>query len=298
MPSAEQPVLRDGDLEVEALDDPEDGVRAFACRWQGGQVGRVELLEDDSGGAEVLWTVLPEPAGQGLASRALRLVASHAFDALGLQRLEAHLDADDDRAIHSALRAGLRREGRLRSQPSVLGGRRDEVVLGRLRDDPSPESHEGFIGMLDSTLPTKRTIAQGLLRNPGGEVLLCELTYKQEWDLPGGVVDPGESPARCLTREVSEELGLEVQPTELLAVNWLVPWRGWSDAMLHVFDLGVVGSDVVDRATLQRREIRALHWCGEEDLAAHVAPYNQRLIAYLSTHVCGTAYLEDGLPAL
>ena len=54
------------------------------------------------------------------------------------------------------------------------------------------------IAILNARLPRTRAIAQGVLRDPKGRVLLCELSYKREWDLPGGVVDPGESPATCV----------------------------------------------------------------------------------------------------
>jgi hypothetical protein len=49
---------------------------------------------------------------------------------------------------------------------------------------------------------------------------------------------------------------------------------------------------------LERREIRSLHFAGEEEWEERVAPYNQRLLAFLATHAGPTAYLEDGLPAL
>ena len=39
-------------------------------------------------------------------------------------------------------------------------------------------------------------------------MLLCQLTYKRDWDLPGGVVEVGESPRMAVQREVEEELGL------------------------------------------------------------------------------------------
>jgi 8-oxo-dGTP pyrophosphatase MutT (NUDIX family) len=172
------------------------------------------------------------------------------------------------------------------------------MVLARLRTDAQPDSRDGFIALLDSSLPTKRAIAQGVLRDSAGRVLLCELTYKAEWDLPGGVVDPSESPAQCVVREVREELAIDVEVRGLLAVNWLPPWRGWTDATVFVFDLGVADDDLIDRTSLERREIRSLHFAGEEEWEQRVAPYNQRLLAFLAAHAGPTAYLEDGLPAL
>ena len=44
-----------------------------------------------------------------------------------------------------------------------------------------------------------------LLRNERGE-----------WELPGGRLEPGEQPAAALTREVAEELGLEVRVGQIL----------------------------------------------------------------------------------
>lgn len=271
---------------------------SFLCEWRGSPAGSVELRRKDPGVGELSWITYAALRGQGIAPRAVRLLATYAFEEMGLERVEAHVDAHNRASLRTALKAGLRREGLLRGNACLGGQRRDTVVLGRRRGDPEPDTREGFIGILNSTLPTKRAIAQGVLRRASGEVLLCELTYKAEWDLPGGVVDPSESPAECVVREVREELGLEVSPQRLLAVNWLPPWRGWTDATVFVFDLGTVSEELLDRAALQPREIRALHWCGEEELETRVAPYNQRLLAFLSAHSGPTAYLEDGLPAL
>ena len=154
------------------------------------------------------------------------------------------------------------------------------------------------IRFLNARLPKKRLIAQGVLRSPDGRLLLCELTYKRDWDLPGGVVDPGESPATCVVREIEEELGLAVTVHGLLAVNWLPPYRGWDDALLCLFDLGTVDAGVIETATLLRREISAAHWVAPEDLADHVAPYTAAMLsevlpAVTSGGEVGTAYIED-----
>jgi RimJ/RimL family protein N-acetyltransferase/ADP-ribose pyrophosphatase YjhB (NUDIX family) len=274
------------------------GKVTFLCEWNGEPVGSVDVRRAEHGVGVLSWAIYAPYREKGLATRAVRLLVGFSFEALGFERVEAHVNPLNRASLRVAHRAGLRREGLMRGNTLLGAERHDTVVLGRLRDDPAPETREGFIGILNSTLPTKRAIAQGVLRNPDGRVLLCELTYKGEWDLPGGVVDPSESPSECLVREVREELGIEVRPQGLLAVNWLPPWRGWTDATVFVFDLGTADHDLPSRAALQPREIRGLHWVDEEELEERVAPYNQRLLAFLATHAGPTAYLEDGLPAL
>lgn len=179
-------------------------------------------------------------------------------------------------------------------------GTSEDVAAGeRLVEQTSTESGRAtFVARLNQTLPRTRLIAQGLVRDDAGRVLLCELTYKREWDLPGGVVDPHESPADTLARELEEELGLTLPVGPLLAVNWLPPYREWDDALLLVFDLGT-HPDLLERVRLQRRELRAVHWCAPEDLAAHVAPYVHRHLAHLLDDAGPPApvpYLEDGTP--
>ncbi|WP_234423974.1 NUDIX domain-containing protein [Intrasporangium calvum] len=113
-----------------------------------------------------------------------------------------------------------------------------------------------------------------------------------------GVVDPDESPASCLVREIEEELGLTVEPTGLLAVNWMPPWLGWRDAVLLVFDLGVAASDITDRLVLEDREIRAVHWADESVWVERVAAYTARMLRSVTQGASSPspiAYLEDGL---
>nr|WP_281497015.1 NUDIX hydrolase [Ornithinimicrobium sp. F0845] len=149
--------------------------------------------------------------------------------------------------------------------------------------------------MLNATLPRTRVIAQGLIRDDRDRVLLCELTYKSDWDLPGGVVDPHEAPWVALRREVREELGVDLPPGPLLAVNWMPPYRQWDDAVHFVFDLGTV-PDLAERAVLDPRELAAVHWVEPAEFAERMAPYAVRhLTAILAAdRACGPLVLEDG----
>src|SRR4029450_2103074 len=100
--------------------------------------------------------------------------------------------------------------------------------------------------LLNSFLPRKRAISQMLIRDTADRVLLCRLTYKKDWDLPGGVVEVGESPQLAVAREVSEELGLDIKPGALVLTDWLPPWGGWDDAICLVFDGGSHPPEVLE----------------------------------------------------
>ena len=155
---------------------------------------------------------------------------------------------------------------------------------------------EGFRALLNSFLPRKRAISQLLARADDGRVLLCQLTYKQDWDLPGGVVEVGESPQVAVAREVEEELGLTIPAGRLLLTDWLPAWSGWDDALCLVFDGGVHDAGVLDRVVRQTREIRSVAFCSLDEVADRCADFTARRIAAAVTNLDGPgpAYTESG----
>ncbi|MCE0535236.1 NUDIX hydrolase [Kineosporia rhizophila] len=130
---------------------------------------------------------------------------------------------------------------------------------------------------------------------PQPRVLLVEPTYKEGWDLPGGVIEAGESPQAGAFRETHEELGVQVAPGRLLLVNYAPPRVPGGDSINWVFEGGALDEAEI---VLQDEELRAWTWCTAEDVPRLTNPRMARIVtAALGAHLHGgTVYAENGLP--
>jgi RimJ/RimL family protein N-acetyltransferase/8-oxo-dGTP pyrophosphatase MutT (NUDIX family) len=270
----------------------------FVVEHEGRMVGAVDVRKVGEATGELSWTLYAGQRGKGYATRAVRLLSDYAIDVLGLGRVEAKVEPGNEKSMRVATRAGLRREG-VRRVPPGSGDRAETteyVVLARLATDEPVSDPRGFRSLLNSFLPRKRAISQMLVRDPEDRVLLCRLTYKNDWDLPGGVVEVGESPQEAVSREVKEELGLDIGAGALLLTDWLPPWSGWDDALCLVFDGGVRDASIVRDAVLQVREIRSVQFCTMEEVREHCADFTARRIEAALARVrgSGSAYTESG----
>ncbi|CAB4702713.1 MAG: NUDIX domain-containing protein [Actinobacteria bacterium] len=212
-------------------------------------------------------------------------------------RVEVWVDPDDDSAQRIATWSGMRREGVMRGV-TVEGSAVDRIVYARLADDVPADQPEGFRSLLNSFLPRKRAISQMLIRDRDERVLLCQLTYKQDWDLPGGVVEVGESPLLAVSREVEEELALQIPAGALLLTDWLPPWSGWDDALCLVFDGGAHDAAIADTIVMQAREIRSAQFCTPEEVRERCADFTAaRVESALANLRSGPApaYTERGV---
>jgi 8-oxo-dGTP pyrophosphatase MutT (NUDIX family) len=210
-------------------------------------------------------------------------------------RVEAWVDPDDHPAQRVATWSGLRREGVMRGV-TVEGNAVDRIVYARLAHDLPPHEPEGFRALLNSFLPRKRAISQMLVRDHDQRVLLCRLTYKQDWDLPGGVVEVGESPQLAVSREVEEELALTISAGRLLLTDWLPPWSGWDDALCLVFDGGEHDPALLEDVVRQEREIRETAFCTVKEVRERCADFTARRIESALANLGGgaPAYTESG----
>lgn len=289
--------LSDGDLTLRSLGAGDAQTLRFTVEHDDQPVGEVVIQDHGGGVGELWWSVGEQYRGRGVATRAVGLLTAYGFEQLGLRRVEARVNPANRAALTVASRNGLRREGVVRG-PHEQADASGHVLMARLADDPSHRSPEGFRAVLNAGLPRKRAIAQMLLRDGQDRVLLCRLTYKRDWDLPGGVVEVGESPRLAVCRELAEELSLTIDPGELLLTDWLPAWGGWDDALCLVFDGGVREPALLVGATFQEREIRDAQFCTMQQVWERCADFTARRVeaALARTRADGTAYAESGRP--
>ncbi|TYS67441.1 NUDIX domain-containing protein [Sutcliffiella horikoshii] len=57
-----------------------------------------------------------------------------------------------------------------------------------------------------------------VIRNDKSEILFQYPKNSDYWSLPAGAIEPGESPAEAVVREVWEETALEVEPISIIGV--------------------------------------------------------------------------------
>ncbi|BCB81607.1 hypothetical protein GCM10022251_16440 [Phytohabitans flavus] len=145
-------------------------------------------------------------------------------------------------------------------------------------------------------MATPRVAAAALFFDQAGHVMLVHPTYKDYWDLPGGIVEPGESPMAACAREVSEEIGLTVPIGGLLVVDW-APAEREGDKMVFLFDGGELSEEDRARIAFVDGELDEWRFVAAEDLDQYTIT---RLVRRIRTGIGArargrAAYCEYGV---
>ncbi|MFZ1410235.1 MAG: NUDIX hydrolase [Micropruina sp.] len=231
-------------------------------------------------------------------SEAIKRAADEGLIRDGLHRVEAVVPAGDRLSRRALQSAGFRFEGlRRKATQQPDGGFGDLAAYSRLAGD-DVHGQAGFTGVMNAVLPRKRCIAHVLFWDDHGRICLLETTFKDDWELPGGIVELNESPREGAIREVQEEVGLACSPGEILVVDWLAPYLGWEDAVELIFEGGQLTKETCTQLRPDPHEIRAIHWLTPQEAEPVMAPFARgRLAEAVAAHASSTGttrYLERG----
>lgn len=91
---------------------------------------------------------------------------------------------------------------------------------------------------------------------PLAEGIVVLRNERDEWELPGGRLEAGESPEECVRREVLEETGLDVEVGDLLDA-WVHQVRADRSVLVLTFSC-VVRSGRRPNVSVEHREVRVV----------------------------------------
>lgn len=138
---------------------------------------------------------------------------------------------------------------------------------------------------------SKDIVVTALITDEQGNVLIVKPNHKDGWIFPGGYVETGESPSEACRREISAELGVDVNgPNQLLSVDY---HSRTSEYVMFMFDGGVFTADMIASIKLPPRLMEFRFVPPTEALTLLRANSARRLMPSLeSRHQTGIAYLE------
>jgi 8-oxo-dGTP pyrophosphatase MutT (NUDIX family) len=147
-----------------------------------------------------------------------------------------------------------------------------------------PDNSEGRLYHTDE-LPALEICGTAFAFAFQGERMLFTHLFKRGWDIPGGHIESGETPAQAAVRETMEETGVLVEPLELIGVQELevfgrLPRGGWTNRLgaqvffrCRVLEIGpfLATHEALERGFLSPAEARALPTLANHNLLYEIA---------------------------
>ncbi|NUP39630.1 MAG: NUDIX hydrolase [Streptomyces sp.] len=155
-----------------------------------------------------------------------------------------------------------------------------------------------------ASLPRILAGASVLFRAADGRILIVEPNYRDDgtWTLPGGTIesDRNETPRQGARRETAEEIGLDVEPGALLALEWTTAGPVRPPSVSFLYDGGVLSEEQLASVRLQEEELDSWKLVDAAEADRWLSPLAAlRVRAALDALASGRTPVElvDGRPA-
>jgi 8-oxo-dGTP diphosphatase len=137
---------------------------------------------------------------------------------------------------------------------------------------------------VQSSKSRKQLLVVAALIERDGEILVTQRRPDQSlpllWELPGGKIEPGESPTQALEREIEEELGCSITVGEVEDVVFFAYQE--FDLIMPVYQASIRSG------TPEARQVAKMAWVKRENLMSLTfAPADVPLVTRLASQAQG-----------
>ena len=145
------------------------------------------------------------------------------------------------------------------------------------------------------SLPMKRMGSGALFLDSAGKIVIVKPSYKDFWEIPGGVVENNESPRKAAEREIKEELNLSKFLTKLLCVDYQDPYDIITESLMFIFDGGILSDDEIKSIKFDGKELIEFKLVTIEEASELLSPVLARRIqqAVIAGTQESAIYLEN-----
>jgi 8-oxo-dGTP diphosphatase len=144
-----------------------------------------------------------------------------------------------------------------------------------------------------SGIPKIPASAGALIFDAAGRLLILKPSYKKGWTIPGGQIEPNESPWEACQRETLEECALEIERGRLVCVDFLRPKPNRLGGVRFLFNCGSFSDERLGAIKLQVTEIEEHRLVKLSRASALLSgPLRRRVSASVASG--RFVYLEDG----
>lgn len=128
-------------------------------------------------------------------------------------------------------------------------------------------------------LPRKRMAAGVLFFDKNRKLLIVKPTYKNSWEIPGGVVELNESPKQTCVREVKEEIGLSKNKLTFLCVDYTGKTDNKTESLQFIFYGGILNNKEIKNIKLSLEELSEFKFTTIKEVKKLLNLDGKRLIA-------------------
>ena len=156
----------------------------------------------------------------------------------------------------------------------------------------------------------ERNAVRAVVLNGTGRLLLLHTrdlgnaAFGQSWELPGGGIEPGESPYQAVVRELQEEVGIRIDSAPLNPPTWrrdvIYTYRGERRLQHEVIFLIRLAALTIPIVTTQRVGIERVdhfesRWWAIEDIAANCDRFYPRSLPFVIERLIGGEQIDEAL---